>query len=160
VRDAIASIDRTLLVSEVHPAETIVREAQAGTRFSLLLITVFAVVAGALAGVGLYGVLATAVRQRTSEIGVRMALGAERSDILRLIILQGLRLSAVGIVVGIVGAIALGRLMTAMLVGVKATDPATFAGITALFLTITVLASWLPARRAAGLDPKTALHEN
>jgi putative ABC transport system permease protein len=160
VRGAIASLDRTLLVSEVHPAETIMRDAQAGTRFSLLLITVFAVVAGALAGVGLYGVLATAVRQRTSEIGVRMALGAERRDILRLIILQGLRLSVVGIVLGIVGAVALGRLMTAMLVGVKPTDPATFAGITALFLTITVLASWLPARRASGLDPKTALHEN
>ena len=160
VRNAIASVDRTLLVSEVQPAEIIVREAQAGTRFSLLLITVFAIVAGTLAAVGLYGVLATAVRQRTSEIGVRMALGAQRGDILRLIVLQGLRLSAVGIVLGIVAAIALGRAMTAMLVGVKVTDPATFAGITAVFLTITVLASWLPARRAAGLDPKTALHEN
>jgi ABC-type antimicrobial peptide transport system permease subunit len=89
-----------------------------------------------------------------------MALGAQRGDILRLIILQGLRLSAVGIALGIVAAIVLGRVMTSMLVGVKPTDPVTFAGITAVFLTITILASWLPARRAAGLDPKTALHEN
>ena len=160
VRAAIADVDRTLLVSEMQPAESVVSQAQANTRFSLLLITVFAVVAGTLAAVGLYGVLATAVRQRTSEIGVRMALGAQRGDILRLIVLQGLRLSAVGIALGIVAAIVLGRVMTSMLVGVKPTDPATFAGITAVFLTITILASWLPARRAAGLDPKTALHEN
>jgi putative ABC transport system permease protein len=160
VREAIADLDRTLLVSEMQPAESVVSQAQASTRFSLLLITVFALVAGTLAAVGLYGVLATAVRQRTSEIGVRMALGAQRGDILRLIILQGLRLSAIGIGLGIIAAVVLGRVMTSMLVGVKPTDPATFAGITAVFLTITILASWLPARRAAGLDPKTALHEN
>lgn len=159
VRAAIGDISHSYLVTKVAPAETVVQRAQASTRFSLLLITVFAVIAGSLAAVGLYGVLATAVRQRTSEIGVRMALGAERGDILRLIVKQGLRLSAVGIALGIVAAIVLGRVMTSMLVGIKPTDPATFAGITAAFLGITLLASWLPARRAAGLDPKIALHE-
>jgi putative ABC transport system permease protein len=142
------------------PATEVVEAAQAGTRFSLLLIGVFAVIAGTLAGVGLYGVLATAVRQRTAEIGVRMAMGAERGDIVQLVVAQGMRLSAVGIVIGLVAAMVLGRVMTALLVGVKATDPATFAAMTVVFLAIAALASWLPARRAARLDPKTALAEN
>jgi ABC-type antimicrobial peptide transport system permease subunit len=105
-------------------------------------------------------VLATAVRQRTSEIGVRMAMGAERGDILRLVVMQGLRLSAAGIFLGFLAALLLGRVMTAMLVGVKATDPLTYASMILVFLAIATLASWLPAWRAAGLDPKTALHEN
>jgi putative ABC transport system permease protein len=160
VRAAIASVSRDLLVMHVEPAETVVQEAQSGTRFSLLLIGLFAVVAGALAGVGLYGVLATAVRQRTSEIGVRMAMGAARGDILRLVVMQGMRLSLVGIVLGFIAAIALGRVMTSMLVGVKATDPITYVSMIVIFLAIAVLASWLPAWRAAGLDPKAALREN
>jgi putative ABC transport system permease protein len=137
-----------------------VHDAQASTRFSLLLITAFAMIAGILAGVGLYGVLSTAVRQRTAEIGVRMAMGAERGDIVQLVVREGMRLSVIGIAAGIVAAFALGRVMTAMLVGVKATDPATFVGMTVIFLAISALASWVPARRAAGMDPKTALHEN
>jgi predicted permease len=159
-RAAIAGINRSLLVTHMETAETIVQEAQAGTRFSLLLIGLFAIIAGVLAGVGLYGVLSTAVRQRTSEIGVRMAMGAERSDILQLVVLQGLRLSGAGIVIGLLAAFLLGRAMTALLIGIKPTDPATFVAMTFVFLAISVLASWLPARRAARLDPKTALHEN
>ncbi len=160
VRAAIAGLSRSYLVDKVEPAETVVREAQAGTRFSLMLIGLFAVVAGVLAGVGLYGVLATAVRQRTPEIGVRMAMGADRSHIVRLVVMQGMRLSVIGIVVGLVAALVLGRVMTAMLVGVKATDPLTYASMIVIFLLIAGIASWLPAQRAAGLDPKTALHEN
>lgn len=160
VRAAVAGISRNLLILHMEPAATVVEDAQAGTRFSLLLIGVFAVVAGVLAGVGLYGVLATAVRQRTSEIGVRMALGAERGDIVQLIVAQGLRLSVVGIVAGIVAAFFLGRVMTSMLVGVRSTDPSTYVAMTVVFLVIATLASCLPALRAAGLDPKTALHEN
>ena len=158
-REAVREIDPHLLITEMDTADTIVYRAQAATRFSLLLLSVFAIVAGTLAGVGLYGVLATAVRQRTSEIGVRMAMGAERGDIAQLVVMQGLRLSGIGIVVGFIAAFVLGRVMSAMLVGVKATDPATFAGMTILFLAISALASWLPARRAAGLDPTTALRE-
>jgi ABC-type antimicrobial peptide transport system permease subunit len=156
----VAGLDRNLLVTQMAPATEVVHAAQASTRFSLLLIGVFAIIAGTLAGVGLYGVLSTAVRQRTVEIGVRMAMGAERSDIVELVVLQGLRLSGVGIVIGLIAAFVLGRVMTAMLVGVKATDPVTFVAMTVIFLGISVFASWLPARRAAGLDPNTALHEN
>ena len=160
VRAAIKAVDSRLLVTKMETAESVVHRAQAGTRFSLLLISVFAIIAGALTGVGLYGVLSTAVRQRTSEIGVRMALGAERGDILRLVVLQGLRLSAIGIAAGIVAAFVLGRVISALLVGVKPTDPATFASMTVLFFMISVLASWLPARRAAGLEPTKALRES
>jgi putative ABC transport system permease protein len=120
---------------------------------------VFAVIAGVLAGVGLYGVLSTAVRQRTAEIGMRMALGAERERIFQLVVGQGFRLSAIGIAIGLIGAFGLTRLMHAMLVGVSATDPATFGAIAILFLLIGVGSSWLPARRAAALEPSRALRE-
>ncbi|HZZ39643.1 MAG TPA: ABC transporter permease [Acidobacteriaceae bacterium] len=160
VRAALEGISQSYLITKVEPAETVVRTAQASTRFSLLLIGLFAVIAGVLAGVGLYGVLATAVRQRTPEIGVRMAMGADRSHIMRLVVMQGMRLSVIGIAVGFAAALVLGRVMTAMLVGVKATDPLTYASMIVIFLVIAALASWLPAWRAAGLDPKTALHEN
>ena len=158
-RATLHDINPQFLMTEIVTGDAIVHTAQAGTRFSMLLIGVFAVIAGALAGVGLYGVLSTAVRQRTAEIGVRMAMGAERGDIVQLVVTQGLKLSAIGIVIGLVAAVVLGRVMSAMLVGVKATDPATFVAMTAIFLGIAVLASWIPARRAAGLDPKTALLE-
>jgi predicted permease len=160
VRAAIAGVSGNLLIKAMEPAETVVYDAQASTRFSLLLITAFAVIAGMLAGVGLYGVLATAVRQRTAEIGVRMAMGADRGDIVQMVVAQGIRLSAVGIAIGLVASIVLGRVMTSMLVGVKATDPQTFVTMVVLFFAITALASWLPAQRAAGLDPKQALQEN
>ena len=137
--------------------DSLVIAAQAQTRFSLLLIGVFASVAALLAGVGLYGVLATAVRQRTAEIGVRMALGAAPSRIFRLMVGKGLYLSAIGIAIGLLAAFALTRVLTSMLVDVKPTDPATFVSVAVLFLFIAVLASWLPAHRAAALDPTTAL---
>jgi predicted permease len=159
VATAIRGIDPHLLVTAMEPAESLVYRAQSSTRFSLLLISLFALIAGTLAGVGLYGVLSTAVRQRTSEIGVRMALGAERGNIFQLVVGQGLRLSIVGIGAGLVAALVLTRVLATMLVGVKPTDPLTFAGITIVFLAISALASWLPARRAAGLDPTTALRE-
>ena len=159
VRGAITETNPNLLVTEMQPATALIDKAQAGTRFSLLLIGVFAVIAGVLAGVGLYGVLATAVRQRTAEIGVRMALGAERERIFQLVVGQGFRLSAIGIGIGLVAAFGLTRMMHAMLVGVSATDPATFGAIAILFLLIGVGSSWLPARRAAALEPSRALRE-
>jgi putative ABC transport system permease protein len=139
--------------------EALVKRAQAGTRFSLLLIGVFAVIALILACVGLYGVLSNVVRQRTAEIGVRMALGATPGSIFKLVVGHGLRLSAIGVAVGIVAAFGLTRAMTSMLVGVKATDPATFTAMATLFLIIAAVASGLPARRAASLDPNIALRE-
>ena len=159
VRAAIKVLDPNLLVTRMDTAEAVVHDSQAGTRFSLLLISVFAIIAASLAGVGLYGVISTSVRQRTAEVGVRMALGAGRSDILRLIVFQGLRLSAAGIAIGLIVSISLGRVISALLVDLKPTDPATFAAMTAAFLAISALASWLPARRASILDPATALRE-
>jgi putative ABC transport system permease protein len=153
VRAAIAKLDPHLLLTEMQPMDALVEHAQASTRFSLLLIGVFASVAALLAGVGLYGVLSTVVRQRTPE------LGAAPGSIFSLVVGQGLRLSAVGIGVGLVAAFELTRAMTSMLVGVKATDPATFASMAVLFFAIAAIASWLPARRAAGLDPTAALRE-
>jgi putative ABC transport system permease protein len=159
VRPALAAVDRSLLLTEVETMDTLVERAQAGTRFQLLLIGVFAVIAALLAGVGLYGVLSTVVRQRTAEIGVRMALGAAPGSIFTLVVGQGLRLSAIGIAAGVAAALGLTRAMTSMLIGVRPTDPATFSAMAVLFFTIAALASWLPARRAAGLDPTKALRD-
>jgi len=147
------------LISEIEPVEALVDKAQGGTRFSLLLIGLFAAIAVALAGVGLYGVLATVVRQRTAEIGVRMALGAAPAAILKMVVGHGLRLSLAGIGAGIIAAVGLTRLMTTMLVGVEPTDPLTYAAMIVLFLAIVLLASWLPAYRAAALAPAAALRE-
>src|SRR4029077_6605596 len=119
VRSAIHQLDPNLLIAEMQPMDVWVDRAQAGTRFSLLLIGVFAVIAAVLASVGLYGVLSTFVRQRTSEIGLLMALGAAPSNIFGLVVGHGLGLSAAGIVIGLVVAIALTRVMSTMLVGVQ-----------------------------------------
>ena len=159
VTAAIKSLDRSLLVSDIQTMDALVDKAKSGTRFSLLLIGVFAVVAVLLAGVGLYGVLSTVVRQRTAEIGIRMALGAEPQSIFSLVVGQGLRLSAAGIVIGLAAAFGLTRVMSSMLVGISPTDPATFAAMALLFLVVAAVASWLPGRRAAALDPLVALRD-
>jgi putative ABC transport system permease protein len=159
VRAAIGKLDPSLLITEMQPMAVWVDHAQAGTRFSLLLIGVFGVIAALLASVGLYGVLSTFVRQRTAEIGVRMALGAAPSNIFSLVVGHGLRLSAMGIGIGAVSAVALTRVMTTMLVGVAPTDAATFLAIAALFFAIAALSCWIPARRAASLAPTVALRE-
>jgi putative ABC transport system permease protein len=159
VRAELAKVDRQLVLSKVQTMASLVDRDQAGTRFSLLLIGLFAAVAMLLASVGLYGVVASVVRQRTAEIGVRMALGAAPAGIFQLVVGQGLRLSVVGVALGLVAALGLTRAMTSMLVGVRPIDPLTFSGMAVLFLFISALASWLPARRAAGLDPSAALRE-
>jgi putative ABC transport system permease protein len=157
VREVVKKQGKDTFINELQPMDSRVIKAQAQTRFSLLLIAVFSTIAALLAGVGLYGVLATAVRQRTAEIGVRMALGAAPARIFRLMVGKGLNLSVIGIVLGAIGAFALTRVLASMLVEVKPTDPVTFVSVAGLFLFIAVLASWIPALRAAGLDPTTAL---
>lgn len=159
VRAAVAEGNPQGLVTDLRPMEALVLEAQASTRFSLVLIAVFAAMAVLLVAVGLYGVLSTVVRQRTAEIGVHMAVGAAPTQVLRLIVSHGLRLSAAGVLLGVVAAVAFTQWMTTMLVGVRPTDPLTFAAMAALFFVIATVSSWLPARRAAGLDPTTALRE-
>ena len=157
VREVVRKSGSEFLINQMQPMDQLVIAAQAQTRFSLLLIGVFSTIAALLAGVGLYGVLATVVRQRTAEIGLRMALGAAPSGIFRLMVGKGLRLSMIGIGIGLLAAFLLTRVLTTMLVGVKPTDPATFVSVALLFLFIAVVASALPALRAAGLDPTKAL---
>jgi len=157
VREVVRKAGPGTLINDMQPMDVHVVKAQAQTRFSLLLIGVFSTIAALLAGVGLYGVLATSVRQRTAEIGVRMALGAAPSRIFRLMVGKGIYLSVIGIGIGLLAAFALTRILASMLVGVKPTDPVTFVSVSLLFLFISVMASWLPAMRAAGLDPTTAL---
>src|SRR5205807_4817767 len=146
IRAAVVRFNPQILMTEIQPMEGLLVQSQASTRFSLLLIGVFSAIAALLAGVGLYGVLATVVRQRTAEIGVRMALGAAPSRIFSLMVGKGLRLSTLGIAIGLIAALALTRVMTTMLVGVKPTDPTTFVSVALFFLFIAVVASWLPAR--------------
>jgi predicted permease len=159
IRSAARKLDPNFLIAELQPMQVWVDRAQAGTRFSLLLIGVFSVIAVVLASVGLYGVLSTFVRQRTVEIGVRMALGAAPSNIFGLVVGHGLGLSAAGIGIGFVVAMALTRVMSTMLVGVQPTDPVTFLSIVGLFFAVAVISCWIPARRAAGLAPTVALKE-
>ena len=159
IRADLRKFDPQLLLQEVHPMEALVTRAQASTRFSLLLIGVFAIIAALLAGVGLYGVLSTVVRQRTAEIGVRMAVGAGPRSIFNLVVGHGLRLSAAGIGLGVLGALALTRVISSMLVDVRSSDPVTYSAMALVFLIIAFVGSWLPARRAAGLDPTVALRD-
>jgi predicted permease len=160
VRAEMSKFNRRMLLTNIQTMDSIVERAQSGTRFSLVLIALFAVIAAALAGVGLYGVLSTVVRQRTAEIGVRMALGAAPSGIFVLLVGYGLRLSTAGVLTGLVAAVMLTRVMTSMLVSVKPTDPATFVAMAILFFVVAALATWIPARRAATLDPSAALRED
>jgi predicted permease len=159
VRAAVAETDPQWLINEMQPMSALVSRAQSTTRFSLILMGVFAIIAAVLVGVGLSGVLSTMVRQRTAEIGVRMALGASPSRILRLIMVYGLRLSVAGIVIGLPSAFVLTRAMRSMLVGVRPTDPTTYLIMGVVFFVIAAVSLYLPARRAAALAPTAALRE-
>jgi len=156
-RAVVKQVEPRTPFADVRPLQGLVDDAMTSTRFALILIGVFAAIAAALACVGLYGVLATAVRQRTAEIGVRVAFGASARNILGHVIADGMKLCAIGLGVGLLAAFWLTRAMTTMLVQVRPTDPPTYLAITLLFLLISVAACWIPARRAAGLDPMAAL---
>ena len=159
IRAAIREMDPSLVVADAKPYSDYVDVAMAPTRFALVLIGIFAAIAAILAAIGLYGVLSTLVRMRTAEIGLRMAFGAQPVSIMQLVVGQGLRLSGLGILIGGVAALALTGAMRSLLVGVTPTDPLTFSAIVVLFVGIAILASWIPARRAAALDPTIALRE-
>jgi predicted permease len=137
--------------------ESLIADSIAQRRFAMILLGVFAVMALVLASVGIYGVIAYVVGQRTQEIGIRMALGAQRSNVLGLILWQGTRLALLGVAIGIAGAIALTRLMSDLLYGVTATDPATFTGVALLLIVVAMAACYLPARRAMRVNPVAAL---
>jgi putative ABC transport system permease protein len=157
VRGAVAGVDRDLPVYRVTTMEKLVAESMAQRRFSMFLFGVFAALALLLAVVGLYGVMSYAVAQRTHEIGLRMALGAQARDVLRMVVGQGMLLVALGLGLGLLGALLLTQLMKSLLFGVSATDPLTYAGIALLLGAVALLASYLPARRATKVDPMVAL---
>ncbi len=159
VRAAVATVDPRAPLAEVQPMIALVDKAMAPIRFTTTLIGVFAAVALILAAVGLYGVLSTIVRQRTAEIGMRMVFGAPRASILNLVVAEGVKLGAIGIVLGLLGAFAITRVMTSMVVGVGTTDPMTFGIIVVIFAVVAVAASLMPGHRASRLDPMNAIRE-
>jgi putative ABC transport system permease protein len=157
LREAVAEVDRSVPVSEVKTMEHIVSESVTQPRFNLFLLGVFSCLALLLSVAGIYGVTAYTVTQRTHELGIRIALGAQVGDVLRMIMGQGMAVIGTGIVIGLVAAFALMRLMNSLLFGVSATDPFTFAGITVVLIGAGLLACYVPARRAAKVDPLVAL---
>jgi predicted permease len=169
IRHAVADYDVTLraksgepdtygaIVQSVTVGEMFIREQLAPTRFAMALLLAFAVTALVLSAVGLYGVIAYSVTQRTREIGVRVALGADHRSVERLVVGEGLRLTTVGLVVGILSALASTRLLASLLYGVSPADPASYVGIGLLVVVIASVASWIPARRAVRIDPVAAL---
>lgn len=157
LREQVRALDPDLPLSNPETLAEVVRRQVAPTRFYLMLITLFAAIAVTLAGVGLYGVVAYLVSRRTREIGLRVALGARRGDIVRLVVGEGLRPAGVGIVVGLVAAFWGTRLLGSLLYDVTPRDPWIFAGVSALLLALVLLASWLPTRAAARIDPTRAL---
>ncbi len=157
VRSTIGRLDKDLPLYRVSAMEQLVSDSMAQRRFAMLLLGIFALVALAIAAVGLYGVMSYSTTRRSHEIGLRMALGAQANDVLKLILRQGMTLVLIGVALGVAGAFALTRFMANLLFGVKATDPITFAAIAALLTLIALLACFLPARRATKVDPMVAL---
>jgi ABC-type antimicrobial peptide transport system permease subunit len=146
-----------LPVSDVRSMEEVVSRSISRQRFNMFLMTVFGASALLLAAIGIYGLMAYSVEQRTQEIGIRMALGAEAAQVRKMVVVQGMRLAVVGVVVGLGAAWGLSRLMASLLYGVKATDPAVFAVMPALLAVVSFVAVWLPARRASTVNPLVAL---
>jgi putative ABC transport system permease protein len=157
VGEQVHALDADQPVSNVRNINELVERALSAAKFSMLLLGLFAGVGLVLAAVGIYGVMSYAVTQRTHEIGVRMALGAQGSDVLRMIIKQGMRLATAGVALGVAGAWALTRVMASLLYGTSATDPLTFALIALLLVLVALVACYLPARRATRVDPMVAL---
>ena len=160
VRGVIRAHDDQSVIFGAQTMAQVMSDSLAAQNFSMILLEAFAVVALLLASIGLYGVISHVVGQRTDELGIRLALGAQRSDVLGLVLGQGMKMALAGVGAGLVAAVALTRLLATMLYGVSATDPATFTLIAALLLVVALVACWVPARRATRVDPMTALRHS
>lgn len=156
-QNVVWSVNRDVPLSNIRTMQGLVANSVQRRKFSMFLLSIFAAVAMLLAAIGLYGVMSYSVAQRTHEIGIRMALGARRPDVLALVVKQGMALAFVGIAAGAILALGMTRLIAGMLFGITATDPLTFAGVAALLGTVAFLANYLPARRASQVDPMVAL---
>jgi len=146
-----------LPVSDVRSMEDVVARSISRQRFNMLLMTVFGCAALLLAAIGIYGLMAYSVEQRTQEIGIRLALGADKSDVRRMVVFQGMRLVLVGVVVGLAGAVGLARVIANLLFGVAPRDPQVFISVSLVLSAVALAGVWLPARRAVAVDPVIAL---
>ena len=149
--------DGALNPARERTLDQMLSESLSRRNFNALLLTVFAGIALLLAAIGIYGLMSYSVEQRMQEIGIRVALGASRADVLRLMVLEGMKLAAVGIVLGLAAAYGATRLLATLLFGVKANDPSTFIAVAAIVAIVAMVASMVPARRAAGVAPSVAL---
>ncbi|MGH9159998.1 MAG: FtsX-like permease family protein, partial [Vicinamibacteraceae bacterium] len=157
IQGTVRRLDASLPVSDLQTMDANVAGSVSRPRFLTLLLTIFAGVALALATVGTYGVLSYSIAQRTKEIGIRMAMGAQGDTVLAMVLLDGLTVAAVGLVLGILGALGLARLLSSLLFGISSTDPTTFVVAPALLALVALAACYLPARRATHVDPMVAL---
>lgn len=157
LRQAVRQLDPALAVANIRPMDEIADANVSTPRFALFLVALFAGLALTLAAIGIYGVISYAVSQRTHEFGLRMALGAQPGDVQWLVLRQGVRLALTGVALGLVGALALGRVLWSLLYEVSLADPATFASVAALAIAVAALACYVPARRATAADPANAL---
>jgi putative ABC transport system permease protein len=157
VREQVAALDRDLPIYEVSTMQQRLDTSVAQPRLNLILLAAFAMLAVVLAGVGIYGVMAYSVTQRTHEIGIRMALGAQHEDVMKLVITQGLKLAVLGVGIGLVASLGVTRFMSSLLFGVQATDPVTFAVVALALTGIALAACYVPARRAMRVNPIVAL---
>jgi len=153
----IRAVDPALSVSNERPMKQVIAKTVAREDFNTMLLTIFAVIALLLAAIGVYGVMAYAVERRTQEMGLRMALGAAQSDVLKLVLAHGLKLTGAGIVAGLALAYGTTRLLASLLFNVKPADPVTFAAVALILTAVALLAVYVPARRAASVDPSDAL---
>jgi len=157
IRRVVASLDKDVPIARVKTMDELMTASVAPPRFRTVLVTMFALVGLLLAAIGIYGVMAYAVAERTHELGVRIALGADRASVLRLVLGEAIALAAIGIAIGLAGAFAATRLIQSLLFGVTSTDALTFTGISALLAVTALVASYVPARRAMRVDPMIAL---
>jgi putative ABC transport system permease protein len=156
-QNVVNSVNKNIPLSNLRTMQDVIADSVMRRRFAMMLLSIFAGLAMLLAAIGLYGVMSYSVSQRTREIGVRMALGAQTADVLKMIVSQGMLLVVVGVGVGVAASIGLTRLMSGLLYGVSATDPVTFAGVAVMLAVVALAANYLPARRAAKTDPMVAL---